>query len=236
MAILYKYLNIAAAKSMIENHNLRFTHASNLNDIDDCRPELLDYSNVPKHQLQGWIPAEFLKKKRELDACKLYNNTWICSLSKTNDSMLLWAHYGQGHKGVCIGLNIDKIEKTCSPFTCGVSYLSLHRIEVQYKNITERPNGNCGEDAFSFYQLETKDKKWDYEQEVRLVMNRCNDEAPYQDATLKPECFDSIYFGAKMDKQNQEELSQLVRKNLGSYINIYYMDYDLFKLKALRVQ
>lgn len=38
--ILYKYLDIVGAKSMIGNRNLQFTNASQLNDPFDCHPKL----------------------------------------------------------------------------------------------------------------------------------------------------------------------------------------------------
>ena len=57
--ILYKYLDIVGAKYMIENQNLQFTNASQLNDPFDCHPKLIDYSNVPDTKLQGWIPKEW---------------------------------------------------------------------------------------------------------------------------------------------------------------------------------
>lgn len=87
--ILYKYLDITGAKCMIGNKNLQFTNASQLNDPFDCHPKLLDYSKVPKHKLQGWIPEKWRIEKEENDALNLRNNTWLCSLSKVNDSILI---------------------------------------------------------------------------------------------------------------------------------------------------
>ena len=86
--ILYKYLDITGAKCMIGNKNLQFTNASQLNDPFDCHPKLLDYSKVPKHKLQRWIPEKWRIEKEENDALNLRNNTWLCSLWK-NRSMLL---------------------------------------------------------------------------------------------------------------------------------------------------
>ncbi len=71
--ILYKYLDITGAKCMIGNKNLQFTNASQLNAPFDCHPKLLDYSNVPKRKLQGWIPEEWWKMKEENDALNLRN-------------------------------------------------------------------------------------------------------------------------------------------------------------------
>jgi len=68
--------------------NLQLTNASQLNDPFDCHPKLIDYSNVPASKLQGWIPEEWWKEKEEIDALNRRNNTWLCSLSKINDSIL----------------------------------------------------------------------------------------------------------------------------------------------------
>ena len=169
--ILYKYLDIDGAKCMIGNHNLQFTNASQLNDPFDWHPKLLDYSIVPKHILLGWIPEEWWIEKEENDALNLRNDTWLCSLAKVNDSILMWAHYCYNHKGVCIGLDIDNVMESVPPMF-GEIYLQPFVLDVQYKSIIERPDGYCKAMELFNYQWQTKAKEWEYEQEVRLVMPR----------------------------------------------------------------
>lgn len=163
--ILYKYLDINGAKCMIGNQNLQFTNASQLNDPFDCHPKLIDYSNVPESKLQGWVPKEWWMEKEENDALNLRNGTWLCSMSKVYDSLLMWSHYCYNHKGVCIGLDIDKVMQSVPPMF-GTLYLEPLVIEVKYRDIIERPDGHHN----AFYQWETKAKDWQYEKEVRLVM------------------------------------------------------------------
>ena len=117
-------MDITGAKCMIGNQNLQFTNASQLNDPFDCHPKLLDYSSVPERKLQGWIPEEWWKMKEENDALNLRNETWLCSLSKINDSILMWAHYCYNHKGICIGLDLDKIMESVPPMF-GSIYIKL---------------------------------------------------------------------------------------------------------------
>ena len=127
---------------MIGNHNLQFTNASQLNDPFDCHPKLLDYSNVPKHKLLGWIPEEWWIEKEENDALNLRNDTWLCSLSKVNDSILMWAHYCYNHKGVCIGLDIDNVMESVPPMLRALkNYRYFHFIGVvrrHYRAFTRR--------------------------------------------------------------------------------------------------
>ena len=213
--ILYKYLDINGAKCMIGNQNLQFTNASQLNDPFDCHPKLIDYSNVPESNLQGWIPKEWWMEKEENDALNLRNETWLCSLSKVY-----------------------------KPFV----------IEVQYRNIIERPDAHQSAENIFLYQWKTKAKEWQYEQEVRLVMQ--NPSAMYAAFTpeqakqnkeiwdwkeirhympLKAECFESIYLGVNIEQTEKEKITQLA-KTLNPDIKIYQMGTDPVAFKLIEKQ
>lgn len=249
--ILYKYLDIVGAKSMIGNRNLQFTNASQLNDPFDCHPKLIDYSNVPDSKLQGWIPKDWWVEKEENDAFNLRNDTWLCSLSKINDSILMWAHYCYNHKGVYIGLDLDKVMQSVPPMF-GEIYLQPFVLDVQYKSIIERPNGYCNAMGLFNYQWQTKAKEWEYEQEVRLVMPRpCAMYAALTPAQAKHpketwdrreihhymplngECFDSIYFGVNTDKAEREWMIKYAHEKLNPNIKLYQMrvDANAFRLR-----
>ena len=237
---------------MIGHQNLQFTNASQLNDPFDCHPKLLDYSNVPACKLQGWIPEDWWIEKEELDALNLRNETWLCSLSKVNDSLLMWSHYCYNHKGVCIGLDMEKVMESVPPMF-GSIYLEPFVLDVQYQDIIERPNAyRSAEDTFT-YQWRTKAKPWEYEQEVRLVMQHPHpmymaltpEQAKHPKETwdgreihhympLRGECFESIYFGINTDQTEKEKMIQYARKKINPQINFYQMrvDENAFRLKA----
>ena len=249
--ILYKYLDITGAKCMIGNQKLQFTNASQLNDPFDCHPKLIDYSNVPSYNLHGWIPEKWWIDKEETDALNLRNDTWLCSLSKVNDSLLMWSHYCYNHKGVCIGLNLDKVMESVPPMFGNV-YINPMVLDVEYRDLIERPNGyQQTKDIFN-YQWKTKAKEWEYEQEVRLVMPDPSfayaaltpEQAKHPKESwdwreihrympLKGECFESIYFGVNTEQTEKEKMIQYARKNLNPQINLYQMrvDDNAFKLK-----
>ena len=248
--ILYKYLDIVGAKCMLGNKKLQFTNASQLNDPFDCHPKLLDYSNVPKRKLQGWIPEKLWKEKEENDALNLRNDTWLCSLSKGNDSILMWAHYCYNHKGVCIGLDLDKVLESVPPLF-GSIYIHPFVIDVQYKDIIERPNAYNATDLFR-YQWQTKAKAWEYEQEVRLVMPRPGamyaaltpEQSMHRDKIfngceihyympLNEDCFASIYFGVNIDEAEREKITRYASEKLNPHIDLYQMrvDADAFRLQ-----
>lgn len=239
------------AKLMLGNHNLQFTNATQLNDPFDCHPKLIDYSNVPARKLQGWIPEDLWKWKEEIDATNLRDETWLCSLSKVNDSILMWSHYCYNHKGVCIGLDIDKVMDSIPPLF-GTTYLKPLVLDVQYRDIIERPNAYHSTEKIFCYQWEAKAKDWEYEQEVRLVMprpsflyarlipdqteqNETIDESKIRRyMPMKGECFESIYFGVNVDQTDKEKIIQFARTQLNPQIKLYQMrvDDNAFRLKS----
>ena len=238
--ILYKYLDIKGAKCMIGNHNLQFTNATRLNDPFDCHPKLLDYSNAPT---SGWIPKEWQSEIYENEAFNLRNNTWLCSLSEINDSILMWAHYCYNHKGICIGLDLDKVMESVPPMF-GEVYVKPIILKVQYQDIIERPNGCQSTIETLNYQWKTKAKDWTYEKEVRLVIPQPSiqyaaltpEQAKHREKVLKDaeiprymplkgECFDSIYFGVNTDEAEKDWIIQHAR-NLNPNINLFQMHID----------
>ena len=237
---------------MIGNHNLQFTNASQLNDPFDCHPKLIDYSQVPDSIAKNAILKEWEQEVAENRALNLRNNTWLCSLSKVNDSILMWSHYCYNHKGVCIGLDIDKVMESVPPMF-GEIYLQPFVLDVQYKTIIERPDGYCKAMELFNYQWQTKAKEWEYEQEVRLVMPRPS--AMYAALTpaqakhpketwdwreihhymqLKGECFDSIYFGVNVDPTEKDRIVGYASKKLNPQIKLYQMrvDDNVFRLQT----
>ena len=147
------------------------------------------------------------------------------------------------HKGVCIGLDIDKVMESVPP-TFGTIFLEPLVLDVQYMDIIERPNAyHFAQDKYS-YQWKTKAKAWEHEQEVRLVMPKPSpmyaaltpaqaddkEEWDWREIhhylPLKGECFESIYFGVNIEPSEKEEIIQYAREKLNPQINLYQMSID----------
>ncbi|MBR1787149.1 MAG: DUF2971 domain-containing protein, partial [Paludibacteraceae bacterium] len=165
-------------------------------------------------------------------------------------------HYCYNHRGICIGLDLDKV-MACVPPMFGTMYLKHLVFDVQYQDIIERPNAYYSKEAQWGYQWCTKAKEWEYEQEVRLVMPKPS--AMYAAFTpsqaeeakkdkhkiwdwkeihhylpLKGDCYDCIYFGVKIDPNEKEKIINYVRKKLNPDTKFYQMQVDenAFRLKA----
>ena len=259
---LYKYLDVDGGLAMLSNSNMQFTNATKLNDPFDCHPSLIDFSNVPEERKRVW--GQDLIMKAEANRYENYrNDTWLCSLSKVNDSLLMWSYYSN-HQGVCIGLDMEKTRKRLSNILCS-NFIGALEFDVQYKQIIEKPDYFKYKNGFDLlkYQLSTKAKEWEHEQEVRLVLieptpaiipnHSCmvTMALPYEpkDKTkavdwrevrayhkICSECFESVYLGVNIDEDKRNQIIEAA-KNLNPEIKIYQMkvDADAFRLHTEQI-
>ena len=105
-------------------------------------------------------------------------------------------------------------------------HIGAQELEVQYKDIIKKPDYFHDKIDFIRYQLSTKAKAWEHEQEVRLLLiNPTNVfvpmSLPYKPKDEKKlidwkeirayppiggECFDSLYLGIKIDDDEKEKI------------------------------
>ena len=245
---LYKYLDADGGLTMLSNGNIQFTNATKLNDPFDCHPSLIDFTQVPTERARAWgkeaiMDLESNRFERNRD------NTWLCSLSKNYDSLLMWSYYNC-HKGICIGIDMEKADKYLSRIW-GLIHLGYKKFEVQYKDIIEKPDYFKSREDLWRYQLSTKAKAWEHEQEVRLVIVDPSRIFPhyvpkefqkkeiidYKEIRFVPklggECYDSIYLGVNIDDEMRNKIINAA-KNLNPDIKIYQMkaDANAFKLQT----
>ena len=248
---LYKYLDADGGLAMLSNGNIQFTNATKLNDPFDCHPSLIDFSQVPTERARTWGKEAIM----DLESNSFEHNrdkTWLCSLSKNYDSLLMWSYYNC-HKGICIGIDMEKADKYLSRIW-GSILIGYKKIEVQYKDIIEKPDFFKRKQDLWSYQLSTKAKAWEHEQEVRLVIIdpsrifphyvpkefQKKDIIDYKEIRFVPklggECYDSIYLGVNIDEEMRNKIIKAA-KNLNPDIKIYQMkaDANAFKLQTEQI-
>ena len=247
--ILYKYLDADGGKKMLSLHNLQYTNAAKFNDPFDCHPSLIDFSSVPPESCKAW-DAETVKMLQSDRYRRLRERAWVCSLSKVNDSLLMWSYYTY-HTGVCIGLNMEDVQKYLHAMLGTIVYPEA--MEVSYKDIVCKPDYFKEVKDFHHYQLCTKAKAWEHEQEMRLIVlspnwgfmgrtvpdkfNGNNEPIPYNEtrfhAPLGNDCFESVYLGINISQEDKDSVIKIAR-NLNPEIKIYQMmpNPTAFKLDA----
>lgn len=162
--LLYKYLDVNGATKMLKYSNLMYANATTFNDPFDCHPSLIDFSNIPLEKCKTW-PAQYIEDMDSNRYINIRNDLWICCLSKLYNSILMWSYYNK-HEGVCIGLNMKNVAKYLN-----VGYgmiVSTVGVDVQYKDIVNRPDYYRDRKDFFSYQVFTKAKAWEHE--VRLFI------------------------------------------------------------------
>ena len=85
----------------------------------------------------------------------------ICCLSESPKSLLMWAHYSNSHKGICVGYNFD--ENLWHDKLFKIEYKSDRKII----DIFERNNYSKKDEILEY--IDRKSPDWSYEKEVRIV-------------------------------------------------------------------
>lgn len=91
----------------------------------------------------------------------------IASLSETWDSELMWAHYADGFRGICVTYKVRNLLRGLGE-DCGLTRVS-YGDRPYYLNMRDRRNSDVRARA----ALSTKSHRWSYEREWRLFAPQC---------------------------------------------------------------
>ncbi len=208
----YKFTSAERAIEIIRNKQLWFSSTVNFNDPFDCNINLIDFEPndeqikmVINDKVQGNRKTrreEIKKNKRNTyrirnqfseQSNEIFQNSGICCFSEVNDNILLWAHYADNHKGICL------------KFNNGISEIATMTGKVQYKDNYERASFFNQEGDAIYHLIFTKAKDWIYEKEIRSV--RILD---FGKNDFKIEHLTEIIFGCRTDKKVILEMKKVV--------------------------
>ena len=176
-----------------------------MNEIDEMlkiNPQATESMNIFKDELNNTI--------NHIETSGIY------SLSKNHLDELLWAHYANSHKGFCIEYDLKMLLKLNKEIIFKNKELLVFA-DIKYRNqpyhLTVDDMNNL-KDATPFMEklLGYKSKRWEYENEVRIICSKFGS-IEYDYRAVK-----SIYFGLKMEK---EEENKIIEKLQGRGINYY---------------
>lgn len=139
------------------------------------------------------------------DSFKKFRIRSFCSGEEENyKNTLMWAHYADGHKGFCI-----KYKLTHDFFKRQENRLMVLKNVVYKKEKIDLTNMRTitNETAFTL-----KDKCWEYENEVRLIVYDRNNNVDFYRVPLgDSSCVDSIYFGYQCPQDYIDTIRELFR-------------------------
>lgn len=214
--ILYKYRNFDARSiSMLANNQIYFASPLDFNDPFDCvahehmldahaesmellarlhpqvSPRAITRENMERlfEAISQHPEINQIKAEQEKNLIEFLENLGVLGLSACNDSILMWSHYANNHKGFCIGFkNNLGLDEKC---IMGVSYIDSRANDfVPYylfsQVMSDEETSNILIKAFIF----TKYIDWKYEQEWRIIGDKGI-------AIYSPDSIDRIIFGLK---------------------------------------
>lgn len=154
---MYHYTNLESFLKIWSSKSLKFSYSSGLNDINE----------VSKFYYGEHIPGSFTDTEELRKEVERYKQISLIREIKTYNSGLLpvmWGHYGDKGKGVCLRIDISKIKFPKKLFRSRVSYKKeINHVVYDNSDITKfiKKNRRC-----LFF---TKTTDWSYEKEYRIV-------------------------------------------------------------------
>jgi hypothetical protein len=227
--------------SLMENY-LWFSSPSSFNDPYDCNIKLdiqkYSFKEIYKFIIKAYQNTpnkpSLLTEKDLLEKTKYYfndppsftdiinqelascmNDYGICCFSQNDNSILMWSHYAEKHKGLCLKFNINTDKRAFST-PIKVSY-KKHLPKFNY--IKYRLDYDLRRTQLAQFALGTKHKIWKYEDEVRIVKERS--EGQYIGAiSFNKSSLNEVIFGCKCQKEQINSISKLL--NCNGYHPKYY--------------
>jgi len=227
-------------KRMIYNNEIFFASIDKLNDPYDSvvmlRYDLatdeqinerykyyvkLDHPNLTDIEVERVAKNEMrlndIKNKDRVNGILVKQRKWVSehygifSMSSVNDSVLMWSHYSDAHKGICIRFNIQKFLNFIRN-DCVKERLLIVWNKVEY--LPEYPLINPFElttDEIVIKPLLIKSNRWKYENEIRFILFDHPDKA-----LIVPDgVIDQIILGCKITTENRNSMIEISRqKNL----------------------
>lgn len=208
---LYNYtsININTIKSIL-NEQLWLSHTNSFNDPVDPSIKQLNKNTEAYNYL--------------LDSIK------IGCLTIKNNNTLMWSHYADKHKGICIEYDIEKIYDKDNLIINKVNYKMpiITNKSIADNEILEIDNINRLIELFSI-----KSDEWKYEKEYRILYY---DKEKRKDGILIDCPIKSICFGTETLEDDKKLICEIIKNKKGNQIKFKEAKFDKEKLLKINIE
>lgn len=171
-------------------------------------------------------------------------NFRVACFSEDDKNDLMWAHYADQHRGVCLVYEIDDkraaftVENNCCVFVendvddtecygCfggGGVKLLLERINYRKnKEFLKISLGKVVDEYNTEWPMYTKSTVWEYEHEIRLVA-KLPFGCAFSDDTyfckINKSSLKEVRFGIRLEKKYQQQLQEIIKRS--GYMNVVF--------------
>lgn len=215
---LFKYYPIAKNQiSALAQRKLWYSKPAGFNDPFDTRfyvdGELRKYVNVNdttkiNHAFNENMSSAVVKKKVSLEQdlinfTKEIEDLGILSLAESNKNLLMWAHYADDHKGMCL----EFTRKKNNLFSDDKSVHKIHYSESHPTLRAKALSDPIATEASKRRILYTKSSHWEYEEEWRHIVDSGNMLYSW------PGSLKTVYFGCKTDLKDVHLIKTVINNS-----------------------
>lgn len=189
---LYKYVSLERVPDILDNHRLYLSDGKNFND-----------------------PFEITVTDKKNHRIRHIEGLHILSLTNSFRNKLIWSHYTDSHKGVCITVKVPNnvVYPICYSTKRIFEDSDIDNIIYSSTKITKK----SVEKDFSLLSKDKKiayikDKKWMYEKEYRVVFDKSDEEGLiYHDGKwFMSVKITNIYLGVNFDRNKAETQRKII--------------------------
>ena len=179
--------------------NLSNNKFHNMLSINACKTMFptIYKDTLDKNQKEAAIDA-----KQQMEYIR--NRLFIGSLSARKNSMLMWSHYSNSHKGFCLGYDVKSLINTHKYLLLPVIYSDT----IPYID----PKAAITTNVLPLISIATKSKDWSYEEEWRIVdFSKDINEQRDKITIILPKPTE-LLFGSQMSKELRKQLKPIAKK------------------------
>ncbi len=148
---------------------------------------------------------------------KLRERMRVCSFTNLNDSILMWSHYADKHRGVVLGFDRHLLECSLRVPIMRVEYRESLPATVDVdsflSNIIYGLNLDPSDERITECLTLAKYAQWAYEKEWRFVcVEPRYTPGIYSHFSFSPHCLVEVCFGAATDPSDRRTIMRLVRE------------------------
>lgn len=177
------------------------------------------------------------------DISQLGNLAYITCLTETNRNTLMWSHYADSNRGVCVEYDLKLLNRPLFDITTHLFPLIYMSKRLLFKDVSSLVTSHKrlkyaiaenivydGDDSLDdiLPLFLSKGKCWEYEQEWRIIytlkqMYKINDQTLYNGIIPFP-CISGVYLGYRIDPEVREniiEICQRLTEKEGRKISAY---------------
>ena len=230
---IYKYMSLDGFIEMATQGSLYFASPTTYNDPFDTKANVkgkaspeeiksfwskLGYGDEEINKIKQ-LPSSSLNEIANNEYRKILSDFRVCCFSQISDSILMWSHYSDMHKGVCVKFDRNKDSLFDS------SRLISYEEQVPEYNFITGTNDDVNRVIY------TKSAHWEYEKEIRIVKHA--QQGFTNKVTFKKKALSEVIFGCRFPEHKKLAV-QAILKKYAYHVTLSQMDTSVEEYKLIK--